>query len=546
MALIKCPECGKKISEYAPHCIFCGCPMDIIKKNIIKKSSSNPSTLEIRDENKQKLEIFKNNLTVNEKHFLERFEETIKDLYKNQMAITHRKYYLALQVSGEKNIRFSFKKTNRLLKFCFINKNGEHKEAEVSTFDNITEAQLIGIIKNNYVQPIAKEKDADDFIRKLDESSVAVVKRFDEHIKLNLPDVKIKNNKNTRVYFVISGKNRNKVCWFTCKRKKLMLKYYAWSGSTKKIITKKPNAFDYETIIDSIFDTKLRQIEKTIVKENKPVKKQIEAKELQKEITYRLPKEQRQVVEEFNVLLKKRYPTIEQIVSENNILYKPEETKIVAFWFSRDGSKLLFKHRTDINKKSSEIAVKDISLYKVNEIMNIVDLLLKNTNVISKREYKLLPINELILKAIKGSKITGPSNYAAIAKEVAEYTTNYIFSKYKELKRFKNREEFDRFKNKYSDYVYHGRGFSFKYPTLSDAEFCFKYFIAAKLLEVIQKYERMFNEQIIIDHKELLDSYYELINNNDDGFTFARGINSNMSNVPYSVLEEELNKYLVV
>ena len=32
MSLIKCPECGKEISEYADKCIGCGCPMEVIKK----------------------------------------------------------------------------------------------------------------------------------------------------------------------------------------------------------------------------------------------------------------------------------------------------------------------------------------------------------------------------------------------------------------------------------------------------------------------------------------------------------------------------------
>lgn len=28
MALIKCPECGKEISDKAPQCIHCGCPIN--------------------------------------------------------------------------------------------------------------------------------------------------------------------------------------------------------------------------------------------------------------------------------------------------------------------------------------------------------------------------------------------------------------------------------------------------------------------------------------------------------------------------------------
>ena len=34
MALIKCPECGKEISDKATCCIHCGCPMDYIVKQI--------------------------------------------------------------------------------------------------------------------------------------------------------------------------------------------------------------------------------------------------------------------------------------------------------------------------------------------------------------------------------------------------------------------------------------------------------------------------------------------------------------------------------
>ena len=37
MALLKCTECGHHVSEYADKCPNCGCPIDIIKKNIKSK-----------------------------------------------------------------------------------------------------------------------------------------------------------------------------------------------------------------------------------------------------------------------------------------------------------------------------------------------------------------------------------------------------------------------------------------------------------------------------------------------------------------------------
>lgn len=32
MSLLKCPECGENVSEYAEKCLKCGCPIEIIKQ----------------------------------------------------------------------------------------------------------------------------------------------------------------------------------------------------------------------------------------------------------------------------------------------------------------------------------------------------------------------------------------------------------------------------------------------------------------------------------------------------------------------------------
>jgi len=40
MALIKCPECGKEISEKAPACIHCGYPLDLIKDETTAEDST--------------------------------------------------------------------------------------------------------------------------------------------------------------------------------------------------------------------------------------------------------------------------------------------------------------------------------------------------------------------------------------------------------------------------------------------------------------------------------------------------------------------------
>ena len=40
MALIKCPECGKEISDKAAACINCGCPVSAMKTDSTKAAAS--------------------------------------------------------------------------------------------------------------------------------------------------------------------------------------------------------------------------------------------------------------------------------------------------------------------------------------------------------------------------------------------------------------------------------------------------------------------------------------------------------------------------
>lgn len=48
MSLIKCPDCGREISSYADKCIYCGCPMTIIKKTINKKAEKKKETISFK------------------------------------------------------------------------------------------------------------------------------------------------------------------------------------------------------------------------------------------------------------------------------------------------------------------------------------------------------------------------------------------------------------------------------------------------------------------------------------------------------------------
>ena len=64
--MIKCPDCGKMISEHAEYCIECGCAMSyILKYN--KESNGNYDEYEPNNEGKYKVKIMtkKTNLKAN-------------------------------------------------------------------------------------------------------------------------------------------------------------------------------------------------------------------------------------------------------------------------------------------------------------------------------------------------------------------------------------------------------------------------------------------------------------------------------------------------
>ena len=49
MALIKCPECGKEISDKATACINCGCPVSAMKQEAAGPKQTKPESVNYTD-----------------------------------------------------------------------------------------------------------------------------------------------------------------------------------------------------------------------------------------------------------------------------------------------------------------------------------------------------------------------------------------------------------------------------------------------------------------------------------------------------------------
>lgn len=76
MALIKCEECGKEISDKAKACVYCGCPILKNDCNESKEFAIKQSTNEIFDKNSRKLSVEFNAVVSNKSK-----ESTLNNIY---------------------------------------------------------------------------------------------------------------------------------------------------------------------------------------------------------------------------------------------------------------------------------------------------------------------------------------------------------------------------------------------------------------------------------------------------------------------------------
>ncbi len=260
---------------------------------------------------------------------------------------------------------------------------------------------------------------------------------------------------------------------------------------------------------------------------------------------YSLNKEEKIFINEFEKQLSQKFEDIKSESYESMYGFKINSKPYNMCWFFKQNNELLFKYRSNVSQRSEgvirAVQAKD---YMPKQLVEIIESIILETSSDVKRKEMLLPISNMIINAIKGKAIFGDKKNVGIAKDVAEYTSNYIFYKYKDLKKFKNRDEFNKFKNKYNDYIYHGRAFSFKYPTEKDAAFIFKYFIASRLVSIVQSYEKTMNVKIIEDYDLLITSYFEMVNKGNVNIQSPNGVNSNYSFIPSMVFEEEYRQFL--
>lgn len=260
MALIKCPECGHEISEYADKCISCGCPMSKIKElmstRIVKSSfslSSNSSTF-------QKLDIEEKSL-VNElcefisshtslilidhsKHFGFRKQGTIKMVIVFRYSNSGKTLYIVFKTKTE------FPSNKVRVKQSNISKI---KDAILKYYSGQASVNSPKKIVVEDEEPVKKEK-PESFTSTRKDYENYLIKTFEEKLKLRIDGLIIKNNPYMYTFRISKGDDLFTLCWFSNgDNNKLAFKYYLRPLDREPQKVLYPVTKDVETLVDMIY-----------------------------------------------------------------------------------------------------------------------------------------------------------------------------------------------------------------------------------------------------------------------------------------------------
>ncbi len=551
MPLIKCPECGKMISEFATHCIECGCPMDVIKKLIEKQNQDNNEIF--KQPVSKETTLLREKLTLEEATFIETIKRKIERSYPCVFSFSDTLFYIGITTKGSDKYLFTFKKPENILLFRYPSLVPDmFIETEVCYFNDKMVDEILNIVRKRTPE-LKKSKESKPVLTFLDlltDSQTNLLDDFDSKLKVKIPIFKVVDTRKKRTY-KIKHNGTHSLCRIVKKGKnKIIVRFYSSVISSSGSNSATLDYLSLDTVIDAIYIAYKRYISPQSQNEPKQITEDIlkrikfdDGVSSNEKLSAHFLDIEKELVKEFETNILSKHQNIARYESESRIAYKMKNKDTLLFWFTIDENQLVFKYLKFSSERKPIIASVYAGERGAKRLISLAEQTISDTLANSSKAGHLLPINEQIKKAITNSSFRANDKFSTLAKAVADFTTDWLFEKYKELKRFETKEEFNRYKNKYYDYTYHGRPFSFKYVSDTDAELYFKYYIAAQLISVIQRYEATLNTKIIENPELLIDEYYSLIDKKDNSFNSVKGVNSNIQFVPLTVLEEESQKY---
>lgn len=241
MALITCPECGHRISEYSDKCIYCGCPMSVIKK-LLKSSGKQsvqkdePILIEAIVDYESEIDnkaFFASKTKHEQKIMADTYAELkaiIPDL-KNK-SLVHR-FRFEIQYKNKKfAIAWFVGNTKKKLRLRWYQDIDRQKGIKSMAFSRLkpkiiakkigaiyNEAQLARhIFNSNLDKPakkIAKHTSYNDFLSSKNVQEICKMDQLFDCLKNRIPELTKQNKKSIYRFGIIRNSEFFSLCWFS-------------------------------------------------------------------------------------------------------------------------------------------------------------------------------------------------------------------------------------------------------------------------------------------------------------------------------------------
>lgn len=262
MALIKCPECGREISEYADKCISCGCPMDKIKE-LLGKRIAIPINANSNDDFSHS-ELYKT-LNYKEKPIVDEICSFILD--NTPLSKSDHSKNFGFRKKGHSKMVIMFKRSHSIV---YIHFRVQSKNLSASKYrvvphnlNAIKESILAVFPLKGRTGSTSTKKPADSpkpverpesFTSTRKDYENYLIKTFEEKLKLKIDGLVIKNNPYMYTFRISKNGELFTLCWFSNgDNDKLAFKYYLKPLEREAQKVQYPIAKDVEILVDMIF-----------------------------------------------------------------------------------------------------------------------------------------------------------------------------------------------------------------------------------------------------------------------------------------------------
>ena len=262
MALIKCPDCGREISEYADKCISCGCPMDKIKE--ILGRNKKPITTSTSSEDFSHSELYKT-LNYREKPVVDELCSFVLD-NTSLLKSDHPKNF-GFRKKGHSKMSIMFKRSRGIV---YIHFRVQSKNLTASKFRvvphnmNVIKESILAVFPLKGKQgststkkpadPTPSSERPDSFTSTRKDYENYLISTFDQKIKLKIDGVFSRNYPYMFIFKIPKGEENLTLCWFANgDNDKLAFKYYLRPLERESQKTLYPVSKDVDALVETIY-----------------------------------------------------------------------------------------------------------------------------------------------------------------------------------------------------------------------------------------------------------------------------------------------------